>query len=162
MRIFKIVNTILNLSFQKKQLISPLRLQALLYFSQGWYLSLYNRPLFSDNILIGEREPFVRDVYMRLKHIGAHLILDPVYYYNEKEDAYFCDPIPEEEHDAIDTIRTVWDIFANYKDKELHSLLTEANSPWSQLKDSNPLLTAIRSEKIKDHVLQFVYTVNQG
>ncbi len=48
-------------------LISPLRMQKLLYYCQGWSLALLGRPLFRQPLEAWVRGPVVVDVYERFK-----------------------------------------------------------------------------------------------
>ena len=44
-------------------LMTNLRLQKLLYFAQGWYLSRYGKPLFQDEIEARKYGPVVPKIY---------------------------------------------------------------------------------------------------
>ena len=46
-------------------LVSPLRLQKLLYYCQGWSLALLGRPLFRQPIEAWMNGPVVKDVYQK-------------------------------------------------------------------------------------------------
>src|SRR5271155_135407 len=48
-------------------LISPLRLQKLLYYCQGWSLGLLGRPLFRQPLEAWKRGPVVVEVYERFQ-----------------------------------------------------------------------------------------------
>ncbi|MGL4420005.1 MAG: Panacea domain-containing protein [Gemmataceae bacterium] len=45
------------------EVLSPLRLQKLLYFCQGWHLAWFDTPLFSDEIQAWQHGPVVRNVW---------------------------------------------------------------------------------------------------
>lgn len=51
--------------------LTPLRLQKLLYFLQGWSLALRNRPAFEDEIEAWAHGPVVRKVYGKFKVYGS-------------------------------------------------------------------------------------------
>jgi uncharacterized phage-associated protein len=47
--------------------LTNLKLQKLLYYAQGWYLALYDKPLFPDRIEAWPHGPVVPPVYGRFK-----------------------------------------------------------------------------------------------
>lgn len=51
--------------------ISNLKLQKLIYYSQGLHLVLHNAPLFGDEIFAWNYGPVVRAVYAVYKHYGS-------------------------------------------------------------------------------------------
>jgi uncharacterized phage-associated protein len=48
--------------------MTPLKLQKLLYFAQGWYLAIHKVPLFKDRIFAWEYGPVIDSVYQRYKN----------------------------------------------------------------------------------------------
>ena len=51
--------------------ITPLHIQKLLYFAQGWHLALHRSPLFQEPVQAWQYGPVVTAVYHRLKPAGA-------------------------------------------------------------------------------------------
>lgn len=51
----------------EKSDLSKLKIQKLLYYAQGYYLALYNKPLFDEKILAWQHGPVVKEVYNGLK-----------------------------------------------------------------------------------------------
>jgi uncharacterized phage-associated protein len=47
--------------------ITHLKLQKLLYYAQGCYLAIYDKPLFSENIVAWKYGPVVEEVYEKFK-----------------------------------------------------------------------------------------------
>lgn len=54
--------------------MSPLKLQALLYFAQGWHLAVHGEPLFPEPILAWRLGPVVEQVRMATGRLTAHEI----------------------------------------------------------------------------------------
>lgn len=50
--------------------LSNLKLQKLLYYCQGYYLAMYNEPMFEDPIEAWKYGPVVRDVYKKYYYFG--------------------------------------------------------------------------------------------
>jgi uncharacterized phage-associated protein len=58
--------------------ISPLKLQKILYYTQGWYLGMYGEPLFSENIYAWKYGPVVQEIYQKYKSFGSeNLAINP-------------------------------------------------------------------------------------
>jgi len=58
---------IIKLANKRNILITPLKLQKLLYFAQGYNLVLYNKPLFKETIERWGHGPVVPEVYQQYK-----------------------------------------------------------------------------------------------
>ncbi|HEN5507481.1 TPA: SocA family protein, partial [Legionella pneumophila] len=54
--------------------LTNLKLQKLLYYAQGWYLALYNKPLFDDKIEAWVHGPVIPAAYHSFKQYGYGLI----------------------------------------------------------------------------------------
>ena len=60
--------------------ITNMKLQKLLYYSQGYHLAAFNRALFDEKIVAEEHGPVVPDVWERFAILGR----DPIRYYSRK------------------------------------------------------------------------------
>ena len=58
-------------------LISNLKLQKLVYYAQGFYLALFNKPLFSEKIEAWTHGAVVPDLYHEYKKFGSNPIPSP-------------------------------------------------------------------------------------
>lgn len=56
--------------------LTPLKLQKLLYYIQGWHLSFYSVPIFLDPIEAWEHGPVIRKIYNKYKEYGCNPIID--------------------------------------------------------------------------------------
>lgn len=66
-----VANYFLQKASKDKELISNLKLQKLIYYSQGLHLVIYNKPLFPEIIEAWTYGPVVRDLYHKYKHLGS-------------------------------------------------------------------------------------------
>ncbi len=55
-------------------LMSNMKLQKLLYYTQGFHLAIHNEPLFDDRIVAWQYGPVVLSVYERFKQHGGDAI----------------------------------------------------------------------------------------
>lgn len=62
---------------ENEEFMTPLRLQKLLYFAQGWSLARYNRPLFAERVESRPLGPVVREVYNKYAIYGKRPITQP-------------------------------------------------------------------------------------
>ena len=58
--------------------LSNLKLQKLVYYAQGFYLAIHDRPLFDDAICAWEHGPVVPSLYRRYKKYGSGGIPAPI------------------------------------------------------------------------------------
>ena len=101
--------------------LTPMQLQKLLFFAQGYYLGCYGKPLFSDDIKAWDHGPVVPSVYNRYSVFGGRGI-DVMY---DCSDSDFT----EEELRAM---KIVYKIYSKYSGNALRGITHIAGSPWSQ------------------------------
>lgn len=102
---------------EEQELLTPMRLQKLLYYSQGWSLALRNAPLFSDRIEAWAHGPVVDAVYQQFKNVGGGTI---------PTDHGSDDHLTEEEKSHI---QSVWKTYRGYSAIAL-SDMTHDEPPW--------------------------------
>ncbi|MCK4635858.1 MAG: SocA family protein [Candidatus Moranbacteria bacterium] len=106
--------------------ITNLKLQKLLYYTQGFYLALNDgKPFFSDSILAWEHGPVVGEVYSQYKTYGSQLIDRP----EEKSKL---------SNDQLDYIKRIWNIFGQFSAWKLRDM-THQESPWIDTKQSKEI-----------------------
>ena len=104
-----------------------MRLQKLLYYTQGWSLALRGRPIFKDRIEAWAHGPVVPEVYRKLKKYGFHSIpIEKVGYAKDLTDA-----------DRLH-IEAVWSEYKGYSANSLRAM-THKEDPWRDARgDSEP------------------------
>ncbi|MED4888627.1 Panacea domain-containing protein [Lysinibacillus fusiformis] len=98
--------------------ITPLKLQKLLYYAQGFYLMDYDQPLFKENLLAWDHGPVNYDVYIEYKDHKWNTIPNKPFDSNGK--------LKEKERSVIDE---VWKEFGDLDGKTLEEL-THQEDPW--------------------------------
>ena len=98
--------------------LTPLRLQKLLYYAQGWSLAMRGQPLFKEPLLAGKHGPVERTVYQafrehRLKPIPPSKAKGPI------------DLLDDEKR----FIRYVWEFYKDFSPNTLREM-THRESPW--------------------------------
>jgi len=100
------------------ELISPLKLQKLLYYAQGLYLARTGEPLFSDEIQAWQHGPVVPSVWAHFKDNGSRGITPP----ESLELSRYTAEIREHLDD-------VWTVYGQFSAGKLRNM-THKEEPW--------------------------------
>lgn len=76
-RAIDVANYIIHVREVQGHVMDPLKLQKLLYFIQGMFLILRDRPCFEDDIEAWDFGPVVPEVYFEYRFYGSASIPDP-------------------------------------------------------------------------------------
>lgn len=122
--------------------ISDLKLQKLLYYAQGIFLSMTGNKLFSNKIYAWDHGPVVKEVYDIYKKYGSSYITD---INNEKNDK-IVNSI-ENQVEISKVLNIVYDNFAIYTAWQLRNMTHQVGSPWY----NTPRNKEIDTKKIKKY-----------
>ena len=122
--------------------ISNLKLQKLLYYAQGVFLTVTNEPLFDDNIVAWLHGPVVESVYHQYKANGAQGI--PF-----DEDFDFSEFTPEEN----ELLTEVYDVFGQYSALKLRNM-THEETPWKETKQNDVIPLQIIKDYFKKEYVE--------
>lgn len=125
--------------------LTPLKLQKILYYIQGWYLGFKDKPVFDEDILAWKYGPVVREVYDKFAPFGAQNIATSTY--QPQTDCTFS-------QDDSDLINAVWDKYKGYKPTELVAM-THLSKPWKQV-FNDPNNDIIYTDLMRDYFKQYV------
>ena len=96
--------------------ISNLKLQKLLYYAQGFFLAIYDRPLFKEDIVSWDHGPVVREVYDEYSIFVSDVI-----------------PVPDGEVKLSkregELIANVWKVYGQFSAWKLRDM-THKEMPW--------------------------------
>lgn len=120
--------------------ITNLKLQKLLYYAQGCYLALENKPLFNDNIVAWKHGPVVECIYNKYSPYGSSGISIEESDYKNVEDI--------EKRDC-DILEEVYKVFGKYSAWQLRNM-THEESPWKETMQSD----IISNDKIKSYFIE--------
>ncbi len=104
--------------------ITPLKLQKLLYYAQGWYLGYYNKPLFNEDFEAWAHGPANRMIYSKYKEYGYDTIPEPDYKKNNFDEK------------TIRFLASIWNTYGIYDGKYLEHL-THQETPWKKAIEEN-------------------------
>jgi uncharacterized phage-associated protein len=101
--------------------LTNLKIQKLMYFSQGLHLAKTGEPLFTDDIEAWDNGPVVSEVYRDFKGYGKNTIAETMHSYDD-------DKFNEEEYNSlIDTVIN----FGQYAAWKLADISHESEGPWA-------------------------------
>lgn len=107
----------------EKSDLSKLKIQKLLYYAQGYYLALYNKPLFDEKILAWEHGPVVKEVYMGLQSKTNEIFI-PTETYKMR-----ADEIKKLKKNDKELIEDVFQLMGQYSAWKLRDK-THQEDPW--------------------------------
>ena len=160
-----IANYFLDLADASGELVSPMKMQKLVYYAHGWYLALKDKPLLDEQIEAWSYGPVVRSLYRELRDYGDRPITKKL---TDRRmivrDGHYRVGTPEMSTTAPgdDFARTlldrVWELYSPYTAVQLSNATHEPGSPWDQVyekytKDGGKILkgTDIPAESIRDY-----------
>lgn len=141
MKVIDIANFFVSLgTLTPENDLTNLKLQKLLYFTQGWSLVLFNKPAFDEPIEAWEFGPVVPTVYSVFKKYNKNVI-DKIYKtYNEN---VFTD-------DELDLLLTISAEYNQYSAYKLVNMTHQNDTAWSihyQKEKHQPIaLSSIKTE----------------
>ena len=98
--------------------ITPLKLQKILYYAQGYYLAMFDEPLFNEDFQAWAHGPVNPEIYEKYKEYGFDSI-----------DAPDISEIPNFDEKTVDFLCKIWATFGIFDGKYLEEL-THKESPW--------------------------------
>lgn len=114
-----IANFYIGYAKEKKRPVTPMKLQKLLYYAQGWFLALTGgSALFSEDFYAWDYGPVCTEVYREFNKNGANPI---------EKDLKSAKKI--ENHQIESFLQTIWDKYGRFTASQL-STMTHLESPW--------------------------------
>lgn len=117
----------INLASADQDNLTPLKLQKLCYYAQGWHLALHAKPLFAEPLEAWVHGPVVQVLYDRFKHV-RHNSISPRLRKN---------PSPSFPKPATKVLTHVWQTYGGYSAKYLERL-THQEDPWRKTRAGRP------------------------
>ena len=126
---------------EEGDIISHMKLQKLLYYCQGVFLAIYDRPLFRDAIEHWHHGPVIPSVYQKYKEHGSNALPVP--------SRVNFDVFAEDEESVIKEIYNVYGQFSAWRLREM----THQEPPWYDTEPRETISHARLSEYFKTQLL---------
>lgn len=114
--------------------LSPMKLQKLVYFAHGWFLSITGKPLIKEEIQAWQFGPVIPSLYRELKRYGNEAVNEPL---RQLDPATFRMETPridkskgEEALFALNVIHKVWDTYGDRSAIQLSNVTHMEGTPW--------------------------------
>jgi uncharacterized phage-associated protein len=135
--------------FEQMKEVTPLALQKILYFIQGIYMVLFNKPLYKEDCMAWVHGPVYEEVYDLFKDFKYNPIEDDRF-------AIFKDRFEELSEDEKKVIDLVINTFGKYSGKVLEGI-THEELPWKNARigyeASEPSREVISKEEIRNYFI---------
>lgn len=134
-----VANFFIDLARRNQKIITPMKLQKLVYYAHGWCLALFEKPLINEAIEAWRYGPVIESLYHELKHYGNQniddLLTDVVVFTGRdgKEEFQLCTPRIPENSNLKELLEKVWSVYSPYSPIELSSMTHQPGSPWDQV-----------------------------
>jgi len=116
---FDVAKFFIHRGNQEEDSVSHMKLQKLIYYTQGYHLALYDTPLFHEKIEAWKHGPVCPSVYGEYKGFGANPINKEV---NEDFTEVFSP-------DQLELLNEVYDVFGQFAAWKLRNM-THEEAPW--------------------------------
>ena len=118
-----IAKSILSLAASKKETVSHLKLQKLLYFVQGWHLACLKSSLFEEDLQAWAHGPVVPSIFDKCKTQGTM--------YTQIKESLFPSEEKQIKSDSSKLIEAVYLQYAQYSGTSLE-FITHQHEPWKK------------------------------
>ena len=143
-----IANYFILLSLQEGKLVTPMKLQKLIYFAHGFYLAQHGNPLINETVQAWKFGPVIESVYHTFKNFGNSPIAN-------LSSSFFVNREQELPQDIKDFLKEVWDLLKDYTAIQLSNLTHVHKSPWDEVIEKNGAIIShslpIDNNLIKDY-----------
>lgn len=153
-----IANYFLELAKSSDELLTPMKLQKLIYFAHGWHLAIYDEPLISETVEAWRFGPVVPSVYHEFKGYGSGTISDFATELDltDDDDSFsltsYIPKVNQNDEKVIALLKKIWEIYGKYSGITLSNLTHKDDSPWAKVWDiSTPKGTDIPAIEIKKY-----------
>lgn len=168
-----VANSILGKAFSEDISVCPMKLQKLLYYTQGWHLAFTDTPVFNEQIECWPYGPVVSSIFhhfkafgkstidrratkSRVKRVDGKLVL-------QSTAPSLPDDVPA---DSLEVLDAVWESYKAFSAVKLSNMTHVIGGPWREVfdqhKGSPPTGTDIPMDLIKTYFKSQLEEDNEG
>jgi uncharacterized phage-associated protein len=125
--------------------ITPLKLQKLLYYVQGWYMAFEKVNLFNDDFVAWDHGPVIKNIYDKYRNYGYRTIPKEIFTNFDKNRGQILTK------KQLKIINAVWDVYGEFDGKYLEQL-THQEEPWL----NTPRNSIISKRKIRNYFVKLL------
>ena len=130
-----VANSLLQRGFKEGRAdLSPMKLQKLMFFLNGWYLAIHGRPAIVQPFEAWEYGPVIKSIYQSLKQYRSGTVteylktFDPV---SSSHNAFVVSDSDREFHEVLDL---TWEKYIGIPALQLSAMTHSPGSPWDKIR----------------------------
>lgn len=129
-----VANKFIEIAKEKGSPITPMKLQKLVYFAHGWYLSLTSgQPLIDEKIEAWRYGPVVPSLYHEFKSHGNRAIEGYATDLQADQGLRFVTPHLPDDKNLSAFIKKIWEVYGKRTAIELSNITHQPNTPWAEI-----------------------------
>ncbi len=159
-----IADYFLDLAAQNGVELTPMKLQKLVYFANGWHLALRGEPLIDEQVQAWTHGPVIQTLYNAFRRYGVRPISAKAIQHSwvgepwpGRSECVSHTPVVGDEPARDEFVKSfldrIWDVYSKYSAIQLSNMTHEPGSPWHQLytqyEGRIPRFTDIPTESIR-------------
>ena len=171
-----VANEFLRLAREEGSTVTNMKLQKLVYIAEGWYLALYDLPLYREDTVAWKYGPVIPELYEALRMYGSGEVTEAIPYaalqtyglgaeteamlhaaLRKYESGEKTAAIPLEAEEALTDrmkahIKEVWEAYKKLSGLELSAMTHREGTPWAQTtRESAEARPVINPNMIQDY-----------
>jgi uncharacterized phage-associated protein len=163
-----IANEFLRIASEQNSALSPMKLQKLVYYANGWNLAIKGKPLINEDVEAWRHGPVIRSLYREFREFGNQDITKPATEtINTSTEPWkieyrvvtpSVDDHPEEAEFTKQLLNKIWQIYGKYTAVQLSNATHQEGTPWhkvvSEFDGDVPPRTSIPASMIRAYFLE--------
>jgi len=110
--------------------MSPLKLQKMLYFLNGWHLAVTGTPAIKEPFEAWDYGPVVPEVYREFRQFGKGAISKYAREFDPASGEFMSYVVRKDEKEFYDILDAVWENYIGYPALTLSAMTHQDSSPW--------------------------------
>lgn len=138
-----IANYFLDLAKSKRQTLTPMKLQKLIYFAHGWHLAMYGEPLIDEQVQAWDYGPVIHSIYTEFREFGAGPIEDRATDLDVALMALVTPAVHPNDKRTIQFLNRIWEVYGKYSAIQLSNLTHTPGAPWQEARKQAQSLRSV-------------------
>lgn len=126
-----IANFFLNEAKQRGELLSPMKLQKLVYYAHGWFAGHTGKPLIDETVEAWQYGPVIASLYHEFKRFGSGSITGKATAFDARDFEMIEVPVPVD-LSVQQYLRNVWESYGKFTATRLSEMTHAPDGPWDQ------------------------------
>lgn len=150
-----IANYFLEIAAKNGEVMTPMKLQKLVYYAHGWYAGYTQQPLINESVEAWQYGPVIPSLYHEFKRFGSGAIKGKAF---DLEPFAMAEVPTPSDPNIRQFLDNVWNSYGKYTGIALSEMTHAGGSPWHKTweKCKGMKSTDIPFEIIRDHFAEVV------